>query len=122
MRAGDFVSRKINEVSAPLFRELGNLVGSKTISNLFPVGYRFGLLNDAEENEIIRRDNMHRNAAATWVSSLNGAGWDVNKEELEKIFKLKLTASIPERKLLEERISETTIKRLDEEGNPEKPA
>lgn len=111
---GNFVCRKVNEVGAPLFRRLGKYVGSKIIRDLIPEGYKFGLVNDKEENEIKRRTNAHRMLVSEYVKNLNTAGWDVDNEQLNEVVGLTLTPSIPETKNYQER---TIIDKNPEPGD-----
>ena len=113
---GNFICNSINHTFAPKMRKLGSVVGSKFMKNLIPDGYFFGLQNDKEEEEVKRRVNSFRNNVSTWVGTLNSAGWDVDKEQLSQILDLKLTASIPERKLIEEKKTETNIFKSEDDA------
>lgn len=106
---GNFVCRKINEISAPKFRELGKFVGSKTLSELLPDGYYFGLDNDKEEQEVIRRNNANRTVVAGYIKTLSDAEWKVGAEDLKELTGLAFTEHIPERGLVEKRQNETEI-------------
>lgn len=115
--AGNFTVRKINEVGAPRFRKLGKYVGSKIIENLIPEGYKFGLLNDKEEEEVKRKVNENRTSISLWASNLNKAGFDIDAEQLSEITGLKLKAVDPTTRQIQERKTESTVVRVDASGN-----
>jgi hypothetical protein len=112
---GNFECSKINEIFAPKMRILGKYVGSKKIANFIPEGYSYGLKNDREEEEVKRRTNAKRQVVSTYVKNMNDAGWDIDKNELSDWFGMKLTASVPERKLTEFKKTEATIHKPDED-------
>lgn len=114
---GDFVCRKINEITAPKMRRLGKILSSKIIAGLFPEGYHFGLKNDKEEQEVKRRDNADKEKISIWTKNMNDAGWDIDPKQLSDRFGMKLTPATPEHKLIQERNTktQTTTLRLDEE-------
>lgn len=122
---GNFVCRKLNEVSFPLFRRLGRYVGSKIIQNLVPEGYQFGLVNDKEEQNIIRRKNAQTGVAADWAQKAYNAGLQVDPSEFSEWTGFTFTKVTPERKLLEERTihegNETDSEKADEIKYNKKP-
>ena len=100
---GNFVCRKINEVSAPLFRRLGRYVGSKIIRELIPEGYQFGLVNDNEENEVVRRKNAQTLVSAQWAEKTFNAGLKVDAKEFSTWTGFNFKEHTPEKKLDETR-------------------
>jgi hypothetical protein len=117
--AGNFVCNNINDIAAPKFRKLGKYVGSKIIGGLFPEGYKFGLKNDKEENDIKRRDNADKLVISTWAKNLNDAGYNVDVKELSERIGLTLTEAPPEQKRIEDRTTKTEITRNDNNQNIE---
>ena len=71
---GNFTCRKVNEISAPLFRKLGTYVGSRQIRDLIPEGYYLGMLNDKEEQEIIRRTNANMQNTSIFIKNMYDGG------------------------------------------------
>lgn len=71
---GNFLCRKINEISAPKFRELGKVIGVKMLKELIPEGYYFGMSNDKEEQEVIRRTNASIKMTSELLLSMYNAG------------------------------------------------
>lgn len=115
---GNFECSKINEIFAPKMRALGKYVGSKKIADFIPEGYYYGLKNDREEDYVSRRLNSKRTTISTYVKNMNDAGWDIDKEQLSSLFGMKLTASVPERKLTEFKTTDATIHKPDDDGTP----
>lgn len=110
---GNFVCRKINEVSSPLFRRLGNYVGSKIIRDLIPEGYKFGLLNDKEDNEVRRRTNSQVLVSAEWAEKAYKAGLRVDAKAFSDWTGFSFTPHVPETKLDE------TREIIEEKNKPE---
>lgn len=71
---GNFVCRKMNEVSAPKFRELGKIINVKFLKELIPEGYYFGMKNDSEEQEVIRRTNSSMDMTSKYLLNMYNAG------------------------------------------------
>lgn len=71
---GNFTCRKLNEVSFPKFRELGRRINVKFIRDLVPEGYYFGLTNDKEEQELIRRTNASMKVTSDLLLNMFNAG------------------------------------------------
>lgn len=115
---GTFVENTIHDISAPLFRKLGKYVGSKNISELFPLGSRIKLLNDAEENEVKNRDLNFKKKYADIASVFNTAGYDVDAEEFSTFTGMKLTRIDPRTESFQERKNTTTIIKENPDGTP----
>lgn len=111
---GNFICNSINHTFAPKMRKLGGVLHSKFIKNLIPDGYYFGLQNDKEEEEVKRRVNSFRKNVADWANTLNTAGYNVDVTQLSDIMDLKLTVEAPEKKLIEEKKTETNIFKAEE--------
>jgi len=112
IKYGNFLERKIDEIAAPKFRELGKYVGSKKIQDLFPEHYHFGLENDVEEQEIQRRLNAHRSVSSTYFLNMYNAG--LRLEDVSEVKKIMGTDSewkevIPVKALEETRNSNTNV-------------
>ena len=116
---GNFTCRKVNEISTPLFRKLGKYVGSKRIQNLIPEGYYLGMLNDKEEQEIIRRTNANMKNTADFIKGMYDGGIQLKDPQTlndwsEKAgFKSEWIKVEPAKQLDETRKSETEIKKID---------
>lgn len=106
---GNFVCRKINEISASKFRELGKFIGSKTLEELLPEGYYFGLDNDKEEQEVTRRNNANRVVISSFIKSFTDSEWQIDNNQLNDLTGLTFTKQIPEKKLDEQRTNKTEI-------------
>lgn len=111
---GNFECRRINEITAPQLRKLGKYVGSSIIRDLFPKGMYYGLMNDVEEEAIRRKTDAHRIRVGEAAKAMNDAGYDVDIDELSLDYGMKLTAQIPERKLIEEKTTDATIHKPDQ--------
>jgi len=117
---GNYLTRKMNEVCAPKMRELGDVVGSRLISGLFPEGYYFGLANDKEEQEVIRRTNSACVMFSTFTKNMYDSGLQPEKAEMVDswtqqlgLVDMKWIKVEPKKELDEKRDSKTEIKKDD---------
>lgn len=129
---GNYVCRKINEISAPRFRELGRYINVKFIRDLIPEGYFFGLANDKEEQEVIRRTNASMKVTSDLLLNMFNAGLrpkDVTSVDAwtKKLgFNVEWREEEPDRHLTETRKTNTNVTtdsldRPDAEPHPTEP-
>ncbi len=110
----DFEISKLNEVSFPAFRKLAKYTGCKML-DFVPEGYVYGLSNDKEDQEVVRRFNSNMEAKGKWLLSFYNAGLQVkNVEDINNLVPEIEEGFIkvePAHKLDEERNSKTEIKK-----------
>ncbi|MEO7531559.1 MAG: hypothetical protein ABIS69_09110 [Sediminibacterium sp.] len=117
----NFEIAKINEVSIPAFRKLSKNIGYKPL-DFVPEGYRYGLTNDKEDQEITRRFNSDMESKSKWILGLYNGGLQISDVTDFNAMIPEIPGGFikvePSRKLDENRTGKTTIDSVDKPNAP----